>query len=259
MTDKEIVEKVTDQNRFDGHFALEGKNKGSIKEFLGKVCFVCILVNDRRSAWSSEEEEKIKDVIQTAANEIKRQSGLTDNRLKISYAVDKVPIQYVFDRYESENIDRLVKDVLVQYGYEDVASYQEHYKRKFKKKEVPLIFFFNRDFRAFEHMDYLNGSEYSFVAFSGDEKECMRTLIHEVLHQFGAIDYYLPDRVKETAQKYLPDSIMESGSKLDDLTRYIIGWDKEMSESAISFLENTADITDKEIADAREKDSDNDW
>lgn len=52
---------------------------------------------------------------------------------------------------------------------------------------------------------------------------------------------------------------MLHGLEIDDLTRYIIGWDKKLSDKAKQFLNETSGVTEKEIAEAREKDRDNDW
>ncbi|MBQ7545843.1 MAG: hypothetical protein IJT41_02610 [Clostridia bacterium] len=247
--------------KYKDHFALAGKGCGACGQMLKNVCVIGFLVNDRSSAWKEDDLEKIKIVLQNATSIMKKQSGLSDNRLKISYAYDCVPIQFRFDR--DENSARVITDVLGQYGYLSVSSYQDHYKKKFNKQEVPIVFFVNRDFRSFAHKtearDDNSGGEYSFVSYNQNIDDCVRTLIHEVMHQFGAIDYYIPDRVKDAAEKLLPGSIMNSGMVFDDLTRYIIGWDEELSKAAVQFLEETNDITEEEIRKAREKDKDNDW
>lgn len=250
-----------DISRYQGHFALEGKNKGCSEVFLGKVCLVGFLVHDRTSAWTEENVKQMKHVLQKAAHLLKEKSKLSDNRLKISYAFDSVPVQY---KYEREDYMRVVEDVLEQYGFSDAASYQAHYEKRFKKTEAPLIFFINRDFRSFASCDVSknenkNSGEFSFVSFDDDPEACVRTLIHEVLHQFGAIDYYLPKKVKEVAQELFPESIMLHGLEIDDLTRYLIGWDNTPTPAALQFLDETADVTEQEIKEAREKDKDNDW
>ena len=254
-------EKAVDMSKYEGHFALSGKNKGTSGEFLGKICLVGFLVNDRSSSWSDEDIDKMKTVLRRAAETIKEQSGLSDNRLKISYAFDVVPVQY---RYERDEYKRVVDDVLVQYGYKDAASYKEHYEKKFKKTEAPLIFFVNRDFRSFALMDTSEAmndgsSEYCFVSYSNDTEDCIRALIHELMHQFGAIDYYLPEKVKSAARKIFPESIMLHGLEIDDLTRYLIGWDREPTGNALKFLDEIAGVTEEEIKEAREKDKENDW
>lgn len=250
-----------DIKKYENHFALAGKNRGCSGELLGKVCLVGFLVHDRTSAWSEESVRQMETVLDRAAFLLKEKSNLSDNRLQITYAFDAMPIQYKYDR---ENFSVVARDVLEQYGYKDAGSYQTHYKKKFKKSEAPLIFFINRDFRSFALKDDSEqknpaSSEYSFVSFSNDPDSCVRTLMHEVLHQFGAIDYYLPERVKTAAEQLFPESIMLHGTEIDDLTRYLIGWDKTPSDAVFQFLEETASVTQEEIDEARENDRDNDW
>lgn len=250
-----------DMKKYEGHFALAGKGSGCSNELLGKVCLVGFLVHDRSSAWTEEYVQKIESVLEKAAFLLKEKSGLSDNRLQVTYAFDAMPVQYKFER---ENFGVVVKDVLELYGFTSASDYQKHYKKKFKKTEAPLIFFINRDFRSFALEDAsaqknTASSEYSFVSFHGDTDSCVRTLIHEVLHQFGAIDYYLPDSVKAVAGQIFPESVMLHGMEIDDLTRYLIGWDETPSEAALRFLDETASVTPEEIAEARKKDKDNDW
>nr|DAU50616.1 MAG TPA: Gametolysin peptidase M11 [Caudoviricetes sp.] len=243
---------------YSEHFTLTAKGKGCSGKLYGNVTLVAFLVHDRSSAWKDGDIDKIKSVLEKAAKLIKEKSGLTDNRLKVSYAFDDVPIQF---RYDGENYEHIVHEVLKQYGFDNAADYQAHYEKKFKKDEAPLIFIINRNFRSFARNveSGASGSEYSFVSFNDDTDSCIRTMIHEVLHQFGAIDYYLPETVKKAAEKIFPDSIMLHGLEIDDLTRYIIGWDKKLSDKAKQFLNETSGVTEKEIAEAREKDRDNDW
>jgi len=80
-----------------------------------------------------------------------------------------------------------------------------------------------------------------------------KTIIHELLHQFGAPDYYYPKAVKSLADKYFPQSIMTSGTGIviDSLTSYLIGWSDSIDRNAATVLELTKQITyadiDKEL------------
>lgn len=247
---------------YEGHIALGARDRGCSGVLLGNVCIVAFLVQEQGSAWEDVDIEKMKQVLIEAADMIKKQSGFPDKKLKVSYAFDTVLVQMKYDR--DSNYRKVESDVLQQYGYSTAAQYQAHYEQKFKKSEAPIVFVFNKNFRSFAGMSREkeknpNSDEYSFVAFSGNIHECARTLVHELMHQFGAIDYYLPDKVKQTAQKLFPDSIMSSGTTIDSLTRYLIGWDEEPDASAVQFLNETKDVTDEDVSEARKKDSENDW
>ena len=252
------INETMDINKYDGHFVLAARKDRKEGGLLGKICIVAFLVDDRAGAWKDDSIEHIKSVLQKASVLLKEHSRLTDNRLQISYAFDTVPVQYKFDRDRHE---RVLTDVLEQYGVKDVSSYQKRYKRKFDKSEAPLIFFIKRNFRSFasKHGAVDNSGRFSFVAFNENTDANVRTLIHELLHQFGAIDLYLPESVKNAAREFFPESIMLHGNEIDDLTRYLIGWDKRPSETVFKFLEATKDVTEEEIKTAREEDNDNDW
>ncbi len=244
---------------YGNHFALSGMNSGCSNAMLGKVCIVAFLVQEQGSAWKDRDLDAIVQVLKKATELIKAQSGLSDNKLAMSYAYDKVSVQLKYDR---KNYPQVERDVLEQYGHQSAAQYQEHYEKKFSKDEAPVVFIFNKDFRSFAGKSSERDSsddEWSFVAYSGNVERCVVTLVHELLHQFGAIDYYYPERVKEVAEKLFPDSIMLHGSTIDPLTRYLIGWDEEIDEKAAEFLMATKNVTEEEIRMARIRDRDNDW
>lgn len=254
------TEKTGQISDYKGHFALRGKGKGCSRTLRGKVCIVVFLVHEAKSAWTVTDVEKCRTVIQKVQEDLQRQSGLTKNQLSVSYALDIVSVQLKFDRDFHSDLEY---EVLKQYGnFRKSAEYQAHYEQKFQKDEAPVIFMLNRDFRSFaitSNHGTTDGNESSYVSFTGDVDRCARTMTHELLHQFGAIDYYLPPRLQAAAQKYFPNSIMHSGIVIDPLTRYLIGWDEEPREEVLHFLEETGDITDEEIEAARRKDADRDW
>lgn len=253
-------EKTGQISDYQGHFALRGKEKGCSRTLRGKVCIVVFLVHEAKSAWTATDIEKCRAVIKKVQEDLQRQSGLSKNRLHVAYALDVVSVQLKFDR---DFYSELESAVLKQYGnFRKCADYQVHYEKKFLKDEAPVIFVLNRNFRSFaitSNHGTTDGNEASYLSFTGDVDRCARTMTHELLHQFGAIDYYLPPRLETVAQKYFPDSIMHSGTVIDPLTRYLIGWDEEPQETVLQFLEETKDITEEEIREARRKDDDNDW
>lgn len=247
-------------SQYEDHFALRGKGKGCSGTFRGKVCFVVFLVHEAKSAWSKEDIEKCKAILKKIQSILQTQSGLTKNRLHVTYAVDVVSVQLKFDKDFHKELET---NVLKQYGsYANSAEYQEHYEKKFLKDEAPVVFVLNREFRSFAVTADTNpsiGNEASYVSYSNNTEQFTRRFIHKLLHQFGAIDLYLPENVKVIAEKLFPNSIMNAGAQIDPLTRYLIGWDEEPQNEVLQFLEETKDITMEEIIDAYHKDSDNDW
>jgi hypothetical protein len=137
----------------------------------------------------------------------------------------------------------LVKDY---FHSSDMESLQEYYEARMNVNEVPIILAFNESGRSFAFKknlnDRYNTQETSVVFFENDEgpEYYKKTIVHELLHQFGAIDYYYPKAVTETAKKYLYNSIMGIGQPVvDDFTAYLIGWKDTISANTYWFLKET--------------------
>lgn len=240
-------------------FALRGKNAGCSLKLRGNVVLIAFLINDGESKWDKAAEAELVKMLKSASSRLMNASGLGRQDLNIAYAYCQVSVPYIVNK---KNSDMFVRDVLRQFGYEDSQSYQKHYEQKFFRDEACISFVFNKPFRSYAHniqsygapSDTPNpiGNEHSVVSFRKDDLTgSENTLIHELLHQFGAIDYYYPEQLKLEAERFFPDSIMNSGSIIDPLTRYIIGWDDKPSEDAKAFLKAISVIPEAEIAFAQ--------
>ena len=97
------------------------------------------------------------------------------------------------------------------------------------------------------------------VAFLDGDFE--NTLVHELLHLFGAVDLYYPENLKQVGKKYLPGSIMCDGNVIDDLTRYLIGWKRQLQSDSMAwkFLEETKNITAEDVRKANEAEWKKKW
>lgn len=242
---------------FKNAFALRGKNMGCSVQLRGRVVLVAFLINDGESHWDDESQKIFAECLKQSTNTLMDSSNLGREDLDIAYAYCQVTVPYPV---EKRNSNRFVQDVLRQFGYEDVQSYQQHYENKFARDEACVSFVFNKSFRSYAvsvsgtaapEGENSAGNEYSIVAFNPkNPTDSQRTFIHELMHQFGAVDLYYPERVKIEAQQYLPGSIMNGGSNIDDLTRYVIGWTDDLSQNAQAFLRTVSKISPAEIAAA---------
>ena len=201
-------------DKLNNLIALQGKNAGCTLSLRGKVVLVCFLVNDGESKWDAAAEAECVEMLKSASHNLMTASGLNKQELQIAYAYKQVTVPYVATR---QVMDQVVADVLRQFGHKNVLDYQRHYEAKFARNEAVISFVFNKDFRSFAHLisrngpdlesPAPNGEEYSIVSFTpGDAYANERTLIHEMMHQFGAIDLYYPEYLKFQAEKLLPDS-----------------------------------------------------
>ena len=106
-------------------------------------------------------------------------------------------------------------------------------------------------------MDYTDKEENEECStiFRDGRKYSYHTIMHELLHQFGAIDLYYPKTVSRWSKQLLGKSIMREydGTIVDELTAYLIGWIDSVSEETFAFLQNTAAITSKEYSKTLKK------
>lgn len=239
-------------------FALHGKNCGCSLQLRGKVVLIAFLVNDGESHWDAASQAALVEVLKSASERLMVDSRLGKQDLQIAYAYCQVSVPYVVNRKTSKNC---VFDVLRQFGYKSVSEYQKHYEQKFERDETSVSFVFNKTFRSYATQITNNvipeepmpvGEEYSMVSFEkNNHNESEKSFLHELMHQFGAIDYYYPEYLKFKAEKFFPGSIMNDGMVIDDLTRFVIGWDDKPTQQAVDFLNAISAITEADVEYAR--------
>lgn len=153
------------------------------------------------------------------------------------------------------------------FGTSGIVEDQGRFRTAIECDESPIIFAFNKEFRSCAHMSEgqpnvgRNHPEWSMVSYqqSEDERVTVHTIVHELLHQFGAPDLYYPKRVTEAAEKCLGESIMNRGMAIDDLTRVSIGWRDKLTDKAIAFLEATKGVTEAQVIKARREEWKRRW
>ena len=78
---------------------------------------------------------------------------------------------------------------------------------------------------------------------------------HELLHMYGAADFYYPQELKEIFSSHFSESIMltNESTVVDSLTAYMIGWTSELKGSGLEVVEETAWMTKEFLAEAYHK------
>lgn len=241
--------------RFCNHVALLGKNAGCIEKMRGKVLLVFFLVDDAKSKWTDAEKQQYASVIERACFRLMRESGLPLSQLSITYVNRRVAVPYEVTR---SNHQQMIRQVLESFSCKDAQEFRETYRREMEKDEVCVSFVLNRSFISYAQrrvaIDSVlpvgngQGNEFSVVSFrKHDLRHSERSLLHELMHQFGAMDYYTNPQVAQAAERHFPGSIMNTGFAIDALTRYVIGWDTQLTPEAVAFLEATRHLTLKDI------------
>lgn len=119
-------------------------------------------------------------------------------------------------------------------------------------EDRPVLFALNIEGRSFART---GGSVREYVIFYIENDA--GTVRHELLHLYGAEDFYFQEDVEAAAGEYFPDSVMlnsDYDSVVDPLTAYLVGWTDEPDAQATAFLNAIASLTNEEVEIARDLD-----
>ena len=234
------------------HYYLGTRNGGPSKTLTNNVVVIHILLNDLISNW----------MFPMHVSEYQTASSLMALNLTLNAKIHNAPLA-VQNTYCQATLP-LVIDATGSWvpllfnslGFASAEAMQRKYEAEFNCEEAPIIIAVNRPMRSYAMMNnarsvFRANDEWSVVFRQNYGTFDMNVLTHELLHQFGAVDYYYPDVTIQAAQRYFPQSVMLSGTEIDDLTRYLIGWTSDLSDAAISFLKETSSVNDLTIALAK--------
>lgn len=226
----------------DNSIFLKGKNKGINKELSGNVAFCYILVDEQAGRWSAADENAVVNSIRQTSSWLMQEAGKKNVTLNIR--------NFVFRSKSDVHVDlgmsnAWVKQVMQNTKYPSITELRNHFKNEKRFDDVAVIFLFRYEERSFASRQVAlgEGEEYATVFYG----EKCNTFIHEICHLYGACDLYYTDFVKEKVRRYLGGSIMCSNVLyVDDVTAYVIGWQKELTDMAKAFLQETMHITEAE-------------
>lgn len=234
------------------HYYLGTRNAGPSRKLTGKIAIIHILLNDPMSSWvyPGHVTEYEKAVTSMSAK-LMAAAALAGTRITIQSVYCQANLPMIADA--SGNWVSLLFRSL---GYADAGEMQRAYELKTGCDEAPIMIALNRPMRSFAAIrndrSLARGDEFSVVFRHTLGTFDPIVLGHELLHQFGAVDYYYPDITVQAARRYFPRSIMfENGPEVDDLTRYLIGWKDTLTPTAMAFLRDTASVNDAVILAAK--------
>ncbi len=239
------------QKKYPNHVYFSKKGKGATKELKGNVVVIVLFVSDEKGRWTPFYMDESMKRHESAARIL---SGLAYGRgvdLKIKCVFQEIKLPMLCT---DKNRAEWRKAIAKAYGKNSLSEYQEYYKKKYNCDEVPFMFTFFKDFRSYAISSDKNTNvhdEYSVL--EPDSKE--GTIIHELLHQFGAVDLYYPQIVRSTLTLLNYKSVMaDSGSIfIDSLTAYLIGWTDYITEKGAKILECTKDYTREMMSEELKK------
>lgn len=225
---------------------LETQNTGNAKTLRGTCYMIHFFVDTPDAKWSLDEAKAIVDDMPNAWQYIQRQAaayGVEDIVFKDSYYYIESPSNITDSTYS----DSWVADTLDAIGL-DAFSDVTAYANIPQYSNYTVLFHINTTGRSFALMDNGHGfyDEYS-VIFQKDSKYIggASTCVHEVLHNFGAIDLYdeaLSEKGDQLAAIYFPNDIMRVSyantyrACVGLLTAKLVGWCDSVPPQITAFL-----------------------
>ena len=233
---------------FKDHIMLGDKMLGASRSLRGRVMMIVFYVSDAESRWSEAEMERCNQTWLSMAAMLEKEAEKSNVPLNLGVAVAPLTVSATCTVH---NTKEWIAEALSCYGVRTAGDYQVQYEIQNGQDEAPVMFAFNKSFRCYAQSagrGWAKADEFSVLTSDSTE----RTMIHELLHQFGAKDLYYPEDVYEAATAYLPNSIMGtcSGTELDSLTRCLIGWSDRLDENAALFLTLTQHHNERTLCEA---------
>lgn len=224
------------------HVLLDAAYKN--RNLRGHVLLNVVYLQTSASDWSALEKRGFEKNLREAIGFLEKEA-LKEN-VSLRFSVKSEDLSNGTPSEAPPNID---KTLAKAHGYDSASGYENELKRIFAADAIVTVF----SLPGLLWRAYACGT-YIVV----DKKSRPHTLLHEILHTFGARDYYLPARVKKLAEEgeYFPHSVMLSGwdirpDSIDSLTRHLIGWHQKPDAAAQSFLDQTRDLTFSQIETAK--------
>ena len=225
-------------------------NIGSCYNMQDDFCYYIIFIDDNESNWTENDKaEFVEKKFLPSINYLSKQSSTYNVVLKQDYRTCEKNANYD-GVIEVETVQNEVQyDIFTQaaasLGYKSAKEMNDSLKKELNVKQVAYLFTVNKEGRSYKlsHSQTAIERKYEFcVLFSQSigytEETCYSTIAHEILHLFGAEDYYdpygdYPEREK-LAKKLYPNDIM-FGTVADvntvsvgSYTAYSVGWIDEL-------------------------------
>lgn len=238
---KTILSAVPEELR--DNFFLKQKENGCCKTLSGDVAIAVIMVDDSVSKWNNEAKAELQTELQTNSKAVIEDASAYEIDLSITFHYYTA---CVTEDVGSNDEKQWQEEALESAGLPAMSQVHDYLIKQYSAKEAPVMFVLNKTGRA--TASYAKSESMTMYHKSGYDG-----FEHELLHIFGAQDYYYPEEVDAWAGKRFSDSIMNSGEEVDALTAYLIGWTDTLSDNAIGFLEDSISITTSYMLEQNEK------
>ena len=225
---------------------------GSCYNMQEDLCYYIIFVDDNESNWNeNDKSEFVEKKFLPSINYLSNQSSLYNVTLNQDYRICEGTANYN-GVIEAETVQNGVQyDIYTQVasslGYKSANEMNDSLKKELGVSQVAYLFAINKEGRSYKlsHSQTAIERKYEFCVFFSQsigytDTTCYSTIAHEILHLFGAEDYYdpygdYPEREK-LAKEFYPNDIM-FGTVTDvntvsvgNYTAYSVGWIDQLPE-----------------------------
>lgn len=251
----------------DRNILTRTKRAGTCKELVGAPLFFVVFLEDDRSKWNDGEIAAFRRILnssltmlgqaaaenlvalQSKAGYIVMDLGISDNLNDLRMLQDDLnQLEGVAGDYELRSklmTSQLADQLAILFVYRNIPDVSV-VQTAAAKKQFPET---NFDMENEAALIYWNTGAESDDAYAGE-----MVLLRNILKLFGAVDLLYPSKVTEAAGVQMPDSVMlHQGGKIDDLTRYLIGWTDILTPQARAVLEAAESYTGQDLEEERER------
>ena len=221
------------------HVYLQWMNSGFCETMIGNVNIVVVFVSDTVSSWDADSIAAVKASFDQDPAKLEAEAAGYGAKLDVQLTYIETKIT---ENYDSTDTNAYWAQAALNKAGLGMGYYKDHYIENYYKVDAaPVVFVINQEGRAYAATTS-GGSQFEYAVIFASEVGALR---HEVLHMFGALDFYVPQETAEAANTFLPESIMINSrtGTVDELTAYLVGWTDRVGPKAKAFLQATSHIT----------------
>ena len=225
---------------------LQHRGMGSCKALKGNVAVTVVFVDDAVSSWTQQEIDEFTGELYIDISELTNQASQWGVELNVTMYSGYSSLDY---EVEPATAFYALGPILSSAGY-DMYNLSDSLKLKTGADAVPFVIAFNKDGRSYANQNPDEKDVQACYLFSGSD-----AFKHELLHLFGAADFYYQDLMSFAVSDIMGESIMcdSANDHVDDLTAYLVGWTDQLTNEAETMLYVIGYIGNEELQTAQEE------
>lgn len=224
--------------------AFQQRGLGSSGYLKDDVVLTLILANDGESSWSQEEADAFLRDIYTDIDDLTNCAKQWGTELNVTVRTIHCTLE---GPMQPAMAYRSLGYILAEAGY---PSYQtgKYLREETGADSVPVAIAFNKNGRSYACPDSNEENVEACYLFSGGY-----AFKHELLHLFGAVDYYYHNLMTSFVKELMKESIMleSENDHVDDFTAYLVGWTDEMKSTSSMLAAGLEYIGNEALSEAQ--------